>query len=636
MKFLLRRRTWLVAYLLALAVSHLVRWSAGDPALRPEQQALRWAAGQLAYVNLPGPPESGALPVLLVHGSPAHAYDQRALAVELARGRRVLVPDLPGFGSSSREQADYSIRAQAEALRAFLDELGVARVHVVGFSLGGGAALHLQDLDPARVASLTLLSSIGVQELELLGHYGLNHALHGMQLAALWMIHELIPHFGWWDGALMDPAYARSFYDTDQRPLRGLLEKVEPPVLIVHGLKDILVSPAAAREHYRLVPQSELIMREDGHLMAYHRAPEVALALQAFLARVEQGTAPARSTAAAERVSQAARPFSETGGAPAVGVALVILMVMIALGTLVSEDLACIGAGLMVAHGGITYPWAALAAFLGIFVGDLLLFAAGRIIGRPALRRAPIRWFIKEGALQESTEWFARRGPAVILFSRFVPGSRLPTYFAAGMLHLSFWSFFLFFLVAGLLWAPLLVWVASTIGESVLETLERYRAYTLVAMAGAALLLWLIWEVLVPLFSYRGRRLLVARGRRLVQWEFWPLWAVYPPVVLYILWLGLRYRRPLLFTAANPAIPAGGLLGESKTGILDGFRAASEFIAAYRLLPGGLSPEAFRAGVLDFMAERGLAFPVVLKPDVGQRGLGVAIIRDEAALAKYA
>ena len=217
-----------------------------------------------------------------------------------------------------------------------------------------------------------------------------------------------------------------------------------------------------------------------------------------------------------------------------------------------------------------------------------------------------------------------------------MPGSRLPTYFAAGMLHLSFWSFFLFFLVAGLLWAPLLVWVASTIGESVLETLERYRAYTLVAMAGAALLLWLIWEVLVPLFSYRGRRLLVARGRRLVQWEFWPLWAVYPPVVLYILWLGLRYRRPLLFTAANPAIPAGGLLGESKTGILDGFRAASEFIAAYRLLPGGLSPEAFRAGVLDFMAERGLAFPVVLKPDVGQRGLGVAIIRDEAALAKYA
>jgi membrane protein DedA with SNARE-associated domain/pimeloyl-ACP methyl ester carboxylesterase len=642
MKSLLRRRTLVLLYVIALVASHLVRWTAGEPALLPGQADVRLPAMggagtvRLAYQDLPGPTGATNLPVLLIHGSPASACDLQALAVEIARSRRVIVPDLPGFGRSTRDVPDLSIRAQADYLRRLLDHLDVMKFHVLGFSYGGGVALHLQHDDAQRVASLALVSSIGVQELELLGDYGLNHALHGLQLGGLWLLHELVPHMGALDGAMLDPAYARSFYHTDQRPLRGLLASVTLPTLVVHGRNDVLVPPSAAREHHRLVPQSDLLMREDGHLMVYQRAPELAAALQPFWSEVEQGRARTRSTADPKRVAEAAIPFSEVGVAPAIGLALVILITLIALGTLVSEDLACIGAGLMVAHGALTYPWAAFAAFIGIFVGDLLLFAAGRLIGRPALRRAPIRWFIKEGALQESTEWFARRGPAVILFSRFVPGSRLPTYFAAGMLHLSFWSFFIFFLVAGLLWAPLLVWLASTVGESVLDYLERFRHYTLPALALAAVLLWLIWQILIPLASYRGRRQLVGRWRRLTQFEYWPLWVVYAPVLPYILWLGLRHRKPLLFTAANPAIPAGGLLGESKAGILDGLSATPDAVAAYRLLPAGLSPEAFIEGVHRFMADQRLTFPIVLKPDVGQRGLGVAVLREEAALRRYA
>jgi pimeloyl-ACP methyl ester carboxylesterase/membrane protein DedA with SNARE-associated domain len=633
-----RTRLLLGVYGLALVASHLLRWFAPAPEPRPDQSMLILTNPpiRMAYANLAGPVGTSHLPVVLLHGSPAGAFDQRALALELARTRRVIAPDLPGFGRSSRDVPDYSIRAQADYVAALLTQLQVEHVHVVGFSLGGGVGLHLQEKQPARVASLTLLSALGVQELELLGHYGLNRGLHGLQLAGLWMIHELVPHFGGLDGSLMDPAYARSFYDTDQRPLRGLLEKLDLPTLILHGSNDVLVPPSAAREHARLVPQSQLVMRDENHFMAYQRAPELAADMNAFFAAVEQGQAVTRATADPERQRQAAVPFAEIGVAPAVGLALVILIVLIALATLVSEDLACIGAGLMVAHGILTYPWAAFAAFIGIFVGDLLLFAAGRFIGRPALRRAPIRWFIKDTSLQESTEWFARRGPAVILLSRFVPGSRLPTYFAAGMLHLSFWSFFLFFLVAGLLWAPLLVWVASTVGESVLVYLERFRHYSLAAVAAAAVALWVIWKILIPLASYRGRRSLVARWRRLTQFEYWPMWAVYPPVVVYILWLGLRHRRPLLFTAANPAMPAGGLLGESKAAILHGLRHAPERVAAHALVPAGLKPAAFEAAVKAFMNAHRLDYPVVLKPDVGQRGLGVAIVRDASALARYA
>ena len=53
-------------------------------------------------------------------------------------------------------------------------------------------------------------------------------------------------------------------------------------------------------------------------------------------------------------------------------------------------------------------------------------------------------------------------------------------------------------------------------------------------------------------------------GAPLSFFEFWPMWAFYPPVFLYALWLMLRYRGILLPTVANPSFPGGGFFGESK------------------------------------------------------------------------
>ena len=91
----------------------------------------------------------------------------------------------------------------------------------------------------------------------------------------------------------------------------------------------------------------------------------------------------------------------------------------------------------------------AFACFFGIFVGDVLLFFAGRYLGRPALKRAPLKWFISSEDVEKSSAWFSRSGLAVIFASRFVPGARLPTYFAAGLFNTRFWWFALYFLLAG-------------------------------------------------------------------------------------------------------------------------------------------------------------------------------------------
>lgn len=130
------------------------------------------------------------------------------------------------------------------------------------------------------------------------------------------------------------------------------------------------------------------------------------------------------------------------------------------------------------------------------------------------------------------------------------------------------------------------------------------------------------------------RQRLSVRWQRALRWEFWPAWLFYIPVVMYILWLGLRFRSPTAFTAANPAFEAGGVVGESKSAALAPLaRKAPELLAEYELLPlGALAGNLRRARA--FVARLG-AYPVVLKPDIGQRGRGVAIIRQDAELEAY-
>jgi fermentation-respiration switch protein FrsA (DUF1100 family) len=192
---------------------------------------------------------------------------------------------------------------------ALLDALGIDRVHVVGFSMGGGVALSLIDRAPDRIASLTMLSAIGVQELELLGSYRWNHAVHGAQLAAIRFLTELTPHMGALDSAMLNVAYARNFYDSDQRPLRAILQRFDGPTLILHGTRDALVPYEAAREHHRLLAQSELVAFDDGHFRTFTHGAELAATIAAFVSRAEAGEATTRATADGRRVADANRPF---------------------------------------------------------------------------------------------------------------------------------------------------------------------------------------------------------------------------------------------------------------------------------------------------------------------------------------
>lgn len=133
---------------------------------------------------------------------------------------------------------------------------------------------------------------------------------------------------------------------------------------------------------------------------------------------------------------------------------------------------------------------------------------------------------------------------------------------------------------------------------------------------------------------FRLRRRIVGWWKRLLRWEFWPPYLFYPPVVAYVAYLGVRFRGLTLFTAANPAIPAGGFIGESKHEILRQLKGTAWALPLWKLLGEGETNQRL-AEATAFIEEHQLSFPVVLKPDAGQRGSGVAIVRSFSELQAY-
>ena len=288
--------------------------------------------------------------------------------------------------------------------------------------------------------------------------------------------------------------------------------------------------------------------------------------------------------------------------------------------TFVSEDAACLAAGTFAAQGRVSFALALSACLAGIFAGDVLLYWTGRIFGGSILSTKLFRRFVSENAVRKSSEWLEKRGAAAVFLSRFLTGLRLPTYLAAGFLRVRFLKFAFYLLLAAAIWTPLLI---GSIAFSQQILFSGNFVF-------GGVLLFLFLKFSLRLSSWKNRRLFVGRLKRLWKWEFWSLRVFYFPVAVYVVWLAIKHRNPTIFTCANPAILAGGFVGESKNEIYQGLKksvAASYFLLPYVFLSAQSSPQRRISQAERFIGEHKLNFPLVLKPDAGERGRGVKIVR---------
>ncbi|WP_445666120.1 alpha/beta fold hydrolase [Fodinibius sp. AD559] len=640
-------KKYVLIYLVVLALSHFVTSFFQSPLPDQEDpnktvqlnvvnadQSLSDEEITIGYQDIYRGSEDNPSVLLLLPGGPEGPELFEEIIPNLSSELRVLVPHLPGYGGKNDDLPSYSFRSSSVYTSQFLDSLNISSAHAFGFGLGGPSAIHLAHKHPQKIASVGLIASVGVQELELLGSYRLNHTVHGIQLGAVWLLHNAVPHFGLFKAIDIDVSYAKRHYESDQRPLRSHLKQLDKPMIILHGKEDPLVPLAVAQEHYRIVPQSKLQLYDADHDLLETHSDSVGQTIKSFIAEVEKGTATTVSDASKERIKAADKSFSNVEFAKFEGISLLIIMLIIILGTLISEDLTCIGAGLLVARGLIGFWPATLACFLGILIGDVGLYVAGRVLGRPAIKKAPLKWIISEKDLEKSAQWFKVKGPAIIIATRFLPGSRIPTYFSAGVIRAGFWMFIFYFILAGLVWTPMLVGISKLLGNELLRYFAVYHDYAIWVFLGAVGSIIMFIKLIIPAFSYKGRRLLLSRYRKLTRWQYWWPMVIYTPVTLYIIYLGVKYRCFTLFTAVNPAIPDGGFVGESKSAILDLFGDSSA-VALYKKISFDEKLENMLEAADQFLKENDLSFPVVLKPDVGERGKGVEVIKDRYALQDY-
>lgn len=247
-----------------------------------------------------------ATPMLLIHGLGDEADAWRYVLPPLAADRRVLAPDLPGFGRSDKPKRAYTLTFYQEVLFELLDALEIDRVILVGHSLGGIIAHSMTLAQPQRVERLILLdgslvSAGGRPSLGMLlflipgvGEWQYNRLRKNPDAA--WR--SLAPFYRDLDGL---PAAEREFlyqrvnervWDDDQRRaffsiLRSMarelprhqktlpqeLAGLKVPTLAIWGEKDPLNSVENARRLVQLQPNARLVVIPDGGHNIHHEQP---------------------------------------------------------------------------------------------------------------------------------------------------------------------------------------------------------------------------------------------------------------------------------------------------------------------------------------------------------------------------
>jgi len=200
--------------------------------------------------------------LLLLHGYASHALAWRPVMDRLDSRFRMVAPDAPGFGWSTRfPSRPLSGEAYAERLVGLLDALAWPSASVGGISWGGGLAQRLAAAHPHRVERLVLVATVDPSRTLRLGTAGLRLGIRFPRLSRLVVARAL--RVAAREGGVASGELARGYVDPLQLPGTGAfldrfvaehhgsehldLSRVGAPTLVIGPLEDQVVDPAITR-----------------------------------------------------------------------------------------------------------------------------------------------------------------------------------------------------------------------------------------------------------------------------------------------------------------------------------------------------------------------------------------------------
>ncbi|MDH0700648.1 alpha/beta hydrolase [Pseudomonas toyotomiensis] len=304
----------LLVFGLTLAGFVALNWAPDRPL---DELKARWASPPSQFVDIDGmsvhlrdqgrrdDPE----PILLLHGTSASLHTWEGWVKELAKQRRVISLDLPGFGLTGPfPDGDYRVEHYTGFLRSLLDHLQVSRIVLVGNSFGGQLAWRFALAHPERSARLVLVDAAGYPRNA--ESVPIGFRLAGIPALAP-VMSRLLPRamiesslrnvYG--DPDKVDDELVERYYQLTlregnrqalrqrfaQAPSGELHERIgelQLPTLIIWGGRDRLIPPDNAERFAADIAGSQLVLFDDlGHVPQEEEPQRTVAVLFAFLQR---------------------------------------------------------------------------------------------------------------------------------------------------------------------------------------------------------------------------------------------------------------------------------------------------------------------------------------------------------------
>ncbi len=260
------------------------------------------AVGDETWHYLEGGPQDAEV-ILLLHGFSGEKDNWTRFLRYFTDDFRVIVPDLPGFGETTRHADwDYALLPQRERVRGFVDKLGLQRFHLAGHSMGGHLSILYTHEYPQQVASLALLNNAGFNSPTKSDFFhGLERGENALIIRSredfetmMTYAFEEQPFLPWpmrkviadraISNADLNTSIFQSLVQDFETDLQPILAEITSPLLVLWGDKDRILHVSSVPVMQQARPDAEVVIMKDmGHVPILERPAETAAHYLAFL-----------------------------------------------------------------------------------------------------------------------------------------------------------------------------------------------------------------------------------------------------------------------------------------------------------------------------------------------------------------